>query len=90
MTRQMPEPTRSRVVAATAAVTATNRSNVCAYLRGSSRPPGHGDSRLAGMCVCSGKNSDSWPRSSASRARSAGAMASWVGKIATPVSMRPA
>src|SRR6202008_5025608 len=89
MTRQMPEPTRSRVVAATAAVTATNRSNVCAYLRGSSRPPGHGDCRLAGMWGCSGKNRDSGPPASASRATSAGAMASWVGKIATPVSMRP-
>src|SRR5215471_5353669 len=89
MTRQMPEPTRSRVVAVTAAVAATNRSKVCAYLRGSSRPPGQGDWRSAGMCVCSGKNSDSCPRSSASRAMSAGAMASWVGKIATPVSMRP-
>jgi len=73
--RQMPDPTRSREVAVTAAVTATKRSNVCAYLRGSSPPSGHGDSRLAGMCVCSGKNSDSSPRSSASRAMSAGEMA---------------
>jgi len=86
----MPEPTRSREVTVTAAVAATNRSKVWAYLCGSSLPPGQADSRLAGMCVCSGKNSDSCPRSSASRAMSAGAMASWVGKIATPVSMRPA
>jgi len=86
----MPEPTRSRVVTVTAAVSATNRSKVWAYLRGSSRPPGQSDSRLAGMCVCSGKNSDSCPRSSASLAIAAGVMASWVGKIATPVSMRPA
>ena len=28
------------------------------------RPPGDGLSRLAGMWVCSAKNSDSWPRSS--------------------------
>src|SRR6516165_2902444 len=89
ITRQIPEPTRSRVVTVTAAVTATNRSKVRAYLRGSSRPPGQGDWRSAGMCVCSGKNRDSCPRSSASRAMSAGAMASWVGKIATPVSMHP-
>src|SRR5215469_6391168 len=41
------------------------------------------------MCVCSGKNSDSCPRSSASRAMSAGAIAPWAGKIATPMSMRP-
>ena len=54
-TRQMPLPTRRRVVAAAAAVSATNRSYVWAYLRGSSPPPGYGVSRLAGMCVCSAK-----------------------------------
>ena len=31
---------------------------------------GHGVIRLAGMCVCSGKNSDSNPRSSHARASS--------------------
>src|ERR1700728_3505315 len=39
------------------------------------------------MWVCSGKNSDSCPRSSASRAMSPGRIASWVGKIATPNSI---
>ena len=39
------------------------------------------------MWVCSGKNNDSWPRSSASRAIAAGSIAPWVGNIATPVSM---
>ena len=38
-TRQMPLPTRRCEVAAAAAVSATNRSYVCAYLRGSSPPP---------------------------------------------------
>src|SRR5215469_8638160 len=40
------------------------------------------------MWVCSGKNSDSCPRCSASRATSAGAIALCVGKMATPVSIR--
>src|SRR4051794_7047596 len=39
------------------------------------------------MCVCSGKNRDSWPRCSASTATSAGLIASCVAKIATPNSM---
>jgi pSer/pThr/pTyr-binding forkhead associated (FHA) protein len=43
------------------------------YLRGSSPPAGYGVSRLAGMCVCSGKNSDSCPRSSTRRASAPGA-----------------
>ena len=75
MTRQMPLPTSRRSVAAAAEVSATNRSSVCEYSRGSSGPPGQGDLRLAGMCVCSGKKSDSKPCASASRASSPGAMA---------------
>ena len=86
MTRHTPDPTRSRDVAATAAVTATNRSNVCAYLRGSGCPLGWGV-WSAGMWVCSGKNSDSCPRSSASLATSPGRIASCVGNIATPNSI---
>ena len=58
ITRHTPEPTRSRLVTLAAAATATNRSSVCAYFRGSC-PPGYGVCRLAGMCVCSGKKSDS-------------------------------
>ena len=34
------------------------------YSSGSSGPPGHGDRRLTGMCVCSGNHNDSKPRSS--------------------------
>jgi hypothetical protein len=43
-------------------------------------PAGYGVSRLAGMCVCSAKNSDSWPRSSSIRAIGPGPMPSCVGK----------
>ena len=75
MTRQMPLPTSSRSVAAAAAVSATNRSSVCEYSFGRSGPPGQGDLRLAGMCVCSGKKSDSKPCASTSRASSPGPMA---------------
>jgi hypothetical protein len=54
-TRQIPLPIRSLEVAVAAAVSATKRSYVCAYLRGRSPPPGYGLARLAGMCECSGK-----------------------------------
>ena len=57
------------------------------YLRGSSPPPGNADSRLAGMCVCSGKYSARCPRSSTSAASAPGSIASWVGNIASPVSI---
>ena len=40
ITRLMPLPTRSREVARAAAVSATKRSSVAVYLRGSSPPPG--------------------------------------------------
>jgi hypothetical protein len=79
-TRQIPLPTRRRLVAAAAAVSATNTSCVCAYLRGNSAPPGHSDSRDAGMCVCSAKYSAVWPCSSTSRATGPGPIASCVGK----------
>src|SRR5215207_3154716 len=39
------------------------------------------------MCVCSGNQTESCPRSSASAASAPGPMASCVGNIATPVSM---
>ena len=38
-------------------------------------PPGHGLVRLAGICVCSGTQSDSKPRCSTSRPRSLGRIA---------------
>jgi hypothetical protein len=56
------------------------RSWVWLYLRGSSPPAGYGVSRPTGMCVCSAKKSDSWPRSSTMRASSPGSTASPVGK----------
>ena len=83
VTRQMPLPTRSDDVAASDIAIATNRSYVCAYLRGSGGAPSrplHGVSRLAGMCVCSANISQRCPRASTSRASSPGGTASWVGK----------
>ena len=68
--RQIPVPRRMVLVAAAATARATKGSRVCQYSRGSSGPPGHGLRRLAGMWVCSGTNSDSKPRCSASRASS--------------------
>ena len=75
MIRQTPVPSRSRSVTIATAVSATNGSCVCQYRCGSSPPPGRGVSRAAGMCVCSAKNSDSNPASSAARPSSAGAIA---------------
>ena len=72
ITRQMPVATFSRSVAMAAAVSATNGSYVCQYISGSSGPPGHGERLLAGMCVCSGAQYDSKPRSSSIRASSSG------------------
>ena len=63
----MPVPTRRRSVVAAIALSDTNGSSVCEYSRGSSSPPGHGLSRLAGMCVCSGTKIASKPASSAAR-----------------------
>ena len=68
--RQMPVPSLSVSVAAAANDSDTNGSCVCEYSRGRSPPPGKGDLRLAGICVCSGTNSDSKPRASNSRASS--------------------
>ena len=53
----------------------TNGSCVRQYISGRSPPAGYGVARLAGMCVCSGKKSDSKPRSSAARASCAGGAA---------------
>src|SRR5688572_15749801 len=86
MTRQMPLATRSRVVAAAAAVSATNRSYVFQYFDGSGLPGARSVS-VAGMWVCSAKYSASWPRSSTNRATSPGFMPSNVGKMPTPNSM---
>jgi hypothetical protein len=72
------------LVAALAAMSATNGSYDDQYSLGSSPPPGHGLRRLAGMCVCSGNHTDSKPRSSSARASSSGAIAYSVGNITTP------
>ena len=69
-TRQIPVPTTRRSVTTAAAVQVTNGSWVCAYILGSSLPPDHGERRLVGMWVCSGKNSEWKPRSSIARASS--------------------
>ncbi len=52
-------PTTSRSVAAAANDSATNGSKVRLYFSGSTSPPGQGETRFVGMCVCSVKNSDS-------------------------------
>ena len=69
-------PVPSLIVSVTAATDAraTKGSQVWLYWRGSSPPAGKGVSRLAGICVCSGKSSDSKPRSSASLPRRAGSI----------------
>src|SRR5262249_46186677 len=87
MIRQMPVPTRSRFVAAAAAMRATNGSSVCLYCSGSS-PPANGLRRLVGVCVCSGTQRDSKLRASASRASSSMRMAYSVAKMQTPIFMR--
>ena len=68
----MPVASSSLSVATAAAVSATNGSYVWLYCAGSSPPAGYGVRRLTGMWVCSGKNSDSKPRSSTSLAIVAG------------------
>ena len=73
-------PTISSLVAAAAAIRATNGSYVRAYSGGSSPPGGYGVRRLTGMWVWSTKNSDSKPRSSHIRASVSGSMPSAVGK----------
>src|SRR4051794_24515831 len=83
-TRHTPVPSLSVVVTAAAADSATNGSRACEYSRGSSAPPGHGVRRSAGICVCSGSQSDSKPRSSAALASSVTLMVYSVGKIVTP------
>ena len=72
ITKQMPVPNAMRSVAAAQAPKATNGSWERQYCRGSSPPPGNGVLRLVGMCVCSGKNRLSKPRSSTARAISMG------------------
>ena len=71
-TSRMPVPSINVSVVLAAAASATNGSCVCQYSCGRSPPPGQGDLRLVGMCVCSGNQSDSKPRSSASLASSPG------------------
>ena len=83
----IPRPTRIVSVAAAAWVAATNGSNRRLYSRGSSPPAGYGVARLAGMWVCSGKNTDSNPSASARVASHAGVTDSSVAKIARPRSM---
>ena len=68
-----------RVVTAAAIASDTVMSSRCEYTSGSGSPvndPGHGVSRLTGMWLCSGSQSDSKPRSSTARASSAGEMPS--------------
>ena len=72
--RQMPEPILMREVAIAAAVIDTKGSMKCRYCLGMSPPSGNGVARLAGMCVCSGNQTDSKPRSSAARAQTSGRM----------------
>ena len=87
MTRQMPVPSLSLVVAAAAMARATNGSCVCQYSLGRLGPPGQGLRRLFGMCVCSGRKSDSNPRCSASRASSPTWMAYSVANMCSPTCM---
>ena len=68
--RLIPVPIFRLVVAAAAKDSEMNGSRVCAYSFGSSPPPGQGDFRLIGICVCSGTNSEAKPRSSSARANS--------------------
>src|SRR5205823_3763703 len=85
-TRQIPVPSWSRSVTTAAAVSARKGSYVREYSSGSSPPPGYGVRRDVGMCVCSGRNSASKPRASASRASASGRMARSVENICTPTS----
>jgi hypothetical protein len=62
------------LVTTAAAVSAMNGSSVCLYTSGKLGPPGHGDLRLVGICVCSGIHKDSKPRSSVACASSPGVM----------------
>src|SRR5262249_37738981 len=87
MMRQMPVPTLRFLVAAAAAMRATNGSWVRLYSSGSGRPPAKGLRRLVGMWVCSGTKSDSNLRASSSRARSSGRMERSVGKMHAPMCM---
>ena len=79
-----------RVVTAAAAASARNWSCVRQYSSGSggafSMPP-HGVRRDDGMCECSGNQSESKPRASASFASSMGWMPLSVGNIITPIFM---
>ncbi len=83
----MPVPTRRRSVTMAAAVMATTGSRQRQYCSGRSPPPGHGVSRLAGMWVCSGTQSESNPRASASRASSTMPIERSVGNIVIPKRM---
>ena len=74
VTRQMPVPMRSVLVAVAAAARPTKGSSVWEYSRGSSPPPRQGERRLAGMWVCSGTKRESKPRSSSAGASSVSAI----------------
>ena len=82
-------PASDSLVTAAAAPSMTNGSWVRRYSSGSSPPPGYGVRRDTGMCVCSGTNSDSKPRSSSARASSTTPIDLSVRKIVTPMSMQP-
>ena len=86
VTRQMPVPSLSSLVAPAAAASATNGSWMRRYSSGSepSGVPGNRVSRSTGMWTCSGTQSDSKPRSSAARASEIGSMARSVAKMNTP------
>ena len=90
MTRQMPLPTRSREVAAAAAVSATNRSYVCAVLaRQLGRRP-VAASRGSPGCACARRRTAPRGRAPrpAGRARPGRWRRAW-GSSATPESMGP-
>ena len=72
------------VVAAAAAINATNGSSIRLYSRGSSPPRGAPEVRETGMWVWSGTKSDSNPRASARWASSPGGIPSSVANIASP------
>ena len=74
ITRQMPVASLIVLVAAAAAISATNGIVRVPVLLRQLAAGGVGRLRLAGMCVCSGNQTDSNPRSSQARAKSSGRM----------------
>ena len=83
-----PVPSRSVVVSAAAAASATSGSTDRLYSSASSASPvGGGVRRLVGMWVCSGIQIESKPRSSAATARSTTSIDSSVANMVTPKRM---